>query len=286
MKRVIIDLLKSAQKYMMDEMNNLKLKERFYKGKLIVFEGTDGAGKTTLVSMTRQLLESYGKDVISIKQPTDLSRKTKLFQKMMYSENHGDIDYRAVQLLTMSDRIQHNHEVIEPALEAGKIVLCDRYIDTTVEKNRPDANNVYGGIAFLGGEDDDSTQRLYSRIDGGQLFDLSPYSLIYAKFYLPKVGNDDHSLSAYQLGTAWCTLGTTWNNKIDYYKLLKSVRQVKNYEMVEVTDFIGRVMKDNSLRDTGTLLCGGKDKTIVTTGDSCAFPQIIEIRLKSNEFQI
>ena len=113
-------------------MNNLKLKEQFYKGKLIVFEGTDGAGKTTLVSMTRQLLESYGKDVISIKQPTDLSRKTKLFQKMMYSENHGDIDYRAVQLLTMSDRIQHNHEVIEPALEAGKIVLCDRYIYTSL----------------------------------------------------------------------------------------------------------------------------------------------------------
>ena len=47
---------------------------------------------------------------------------------------------------------------------------------------------------------------------------------------------------------------------------------------------VGKVMKDNSLRDTGTLLCGGKDKTVVTTGDSCAFPQIIEIRLRSNEF--
>jgi len=38
-------------------------------------------------------------------------RKTKLFQKMMYSKNHEDIDYRAVQLLTMSDRIQHGFEV-------------------------------------------------------------------------------------------------------------------------------------------------------------------------------
>ena len=115
-------------------MLRLKLKKSKYKGKLIVFEGTDGAGKTTLVSLTEKLLkEKYGHDmVVCLKQPTDLSRKTKLFQKMMYSENHSDIDYRAVQLLTMSDRIQHGFEVIEPALRAGKIVICDRYVYTSL----------------------------------------------------------------------------------------------------------------------------------------------------------
>ena len=49
----------------------------------------------------------------------------------MYSQSHEDIDYRAVQLLTMSDRIQHGFEVIEPALKEGKIVVCDRYIYTS-----------------------------------------------------------------------------------------------------------------------------------------------------------
>ena len=61
-----------------------------------------------------------------------MSRKTKLFQKMMYCKNHEDIDYRAVQLLTMSDRIQHGSETIVPALRDGKIVICDRYIFTSL----------------------------------------------------------------------------------------------------------------------------------------------------------
>ena len=51
---------------------------------------------------------------------------------MMFDENHDDINYRAVQLLTLSDRVQHNHEVIIPALKEGKIVICDRYIYTSI----------------------------------------------------------------------------------------------------------------------------------------------------------
>lgn len=115
-------------------MLNLTLKNNAFPGKLIVFEGTDGAGKTTMIAMTRCLLEKkYGRaGIVSVKQPTDMSRKTKLFQKMMYCKNHEDIDYRAVQLLTMSDRIQHGSETIVPALRDGKIVICDRYIFTSL----------------------------------------------------------------------------------------------------------------------------------------------------------
>lgn len=111
-----------------------KLKSKAYAGKLVVFEGTDGAGKTTMISMTEKWIgEKVGADnVLTVKQPTDLSRKTKLFQKMMYCPNHEDIDYRAVQLLTMSDRLQHGFEVIEPALRSGKTVICDRYIYTSL----------------------------------------------------------------------------------------------------------------------------------------------------------
>lgn len=115
-------------------MRKLKLRKNPYKGKLIVFEGTDGAGKTTLISLTKKYLEEKNGigSVLCVKQPTDLSRKTKLFQKMMYCCKHEDINYRAVQLLTMSDRMQHGFEVIEPALKAGKTVICDRYIYTSL----------------------------------------------------------------------------------------------------------------------------------------------------------
>lgn len=115
-------------------MKKLSLKTNRYKGKLLVFEGTDGAGKSTLITMTAKYIEESPRatEVLCVKQPTDLSRKTKLFQKMMYSSDHGDIDYRAVQFLTMSDRLQHSFEVIEPALSAGKTVICDRYIFTSL----------------------------------------------------------------------------------------------------------------------------------------------------------
>ena len=106
-------------------MHRLKLRPNQYKGKLIVFEGTDGAGKTTLIGLTKNYLlrTLQEQEILCVKQPTDLSRKTKLFQKMMYCADHADIDYRAVQLLTMSDRMQHTYEVIEPALRDGKTVL-------------------------------------------------------------------------------------------------------------------------------------------------------------------
>lgn len=115
-------------------MLKLNLRANPYKGKLVVFEGTDGAGKTTIISMTEKYLtDRFGEgQTLCVKQPTDMSRKTKLFQKMMYCPNHDDIDYRAVQLLTMSDRVQHSFETIEPALREGRTVICDRYIYTSL----------------------------------------------------------------------------------------------------------------------------------------------------------
>ncbi len=112
----------------------LILRSNPYKGRLIAFEGTDGAGKTTMINKTTEWLKRKlgDENVLCVKQPTDMSRKTRLFQKMMYCKNHKDIDYRAVQLLTMSDRVQHGTEVIEPALESGKTVICDRYVFTSL----------------------------------------------------------------------------------------------------------------------------------------------------------
>lgn len=111
----------------------LQLKKNRYIGKLIVFEGTDGSGKTTMINNAfNYLSKKFGeKKLLLTKQPTDMSRKTKLFQKMMYSCD-PNVDYRALQLLTLSDRVQHGFEEIEPALEDGKIVLCDRYIFTSI----------------------------------------------------------------------------------------------------------------------------------------------------------
>lgn len=115
-------------------MNRVELTIHPFSGKLIVFEGTDGAGKTTLINKTYNYLKNKypEKEIILIKQPTDAARNTYMFQKMMFNKNHKDINYRAVQLLTLSDRIQHNSEIIIPSLMDGKIILCDRYIYTSI----------------------------------------------------------------------------------------------------------------------------------------------------------
>ncbi len=112
----------------------IELQKNIYPGILIVFEGIDGAGKTSLIEKTFKFLcGNFDKRKILIeKQPTDLSRGSRLFKKMMYCENNSEISYRALQLLTLSDRIQHNHEVIVPALKEGKIVICDRYLYTSI----------------------------------------------------------------------------------------------------------------------------------------------------------
>lgn len=63
-----------------------------------------------------------------------MSRKTKLFQKMMYSRNHEEIDYRAVQLLTMSDRVQHCFETVS-LYPTRYSCLFRRYFKSGIRRN-------------------------------------------------------------------------------------------------------------------------------------------------------
>ena len=115
-----------------DKMKNiLRLRPHGCSGKLIVLEGTDGAGKTTMLKNIVQYLKESGKsDIVVTRQPTERVRRSKLFRTMMYTQDPG-VSYRAVQLMTMSDRIEHQTEVILPALRSGKTVICDRYIYTS-----------------------------------------------------------------------------------------------------------------------------------------------------------
>lgn len=110
----------------------IQLKEHNFPGKLIVLCGVDGSGKTTMLNMIKNYLEQKGiTNYVITKQPRDTVRNMDIFKKMMYTKN-PNIDYRAVLLLTLSERIQHCHEEIIPALKEGKIVISDRYIFTTI----------------------------------------------------------------------------------------------------------------------------------------------------------
>jgi dTMP kinase len=98
-------------------------------GKLITLEGPEGAGKTTQSDALLQWLVKAGYDLVVTREPggTDLGRRI----RHMLLDAGSDITDKAEILLYAADRAQHVEKVIIPALRRGRIVLCDRYIDST-----------------------------------------------------------------------------------------------------------------------------------------------------------
>ena len=105
----------------------LEFKQHGTEGILITFCGLDGCGKTTMINMLTEKLQSDGLEIILTKQPTSAVRKSEIFRTYMDKENHDSFDYRALSLLAASDRVQHSNKYILPLLHEGKIVISDRY---------------------------------------------------------------------------------------------------------------------------------------------------------------
>ncbi len=99
------------------------------KGCLIVIEGIDGSGKTTLAKRLYERLKEKGLPVIFTFEPTNGPWGRKLRQGFMAAARPSPEDELA---LFMKDREQHVREVLLPALEQGKIIICDRYYFSTM----------------------------------------------------------------------------------------------------------------------------------------------------------
>ncbi|MCR4962305.1 MAG: dTMP kinase [Firmicutes bacterium] len=101
------------------------------KGVFITFEGIDGCGKTTMQGLCGQLLESRGKRVLLTKEPGD-SDFGRSFRQMLLHTQMGEMNDATEVLLYAADRARHVDKVIRPALAQGMVVLCDRYLDSTI----------------------------------------------------------------------------------------------------------------------------------------------------------
>ncbi len=107
-------------------MKSLKMQPNRAQGYLFTFCGLDGCGKTTMLTKLKDYLEKEH-DIFLTKQPTDGVRQSDIFRTYMDQPDHNAYDYRSLSLLAASDRVQHSNKVICPQLEAGKVVLSDRY---------------------------------------------------------------------------------------------------------------------------------------------------------------
>jgi dTMP kinase len=99
-------------------------------GLFITFEGGEGSGKSTQLRLLARRLESAGLPVRVLREPggTEVGEAVR---SLLLDPEHGGLDARAELLLYEAARAQLVAEVIEPALEAGEIVLCDRFFDST-----------------------------------------------------------------------------------------------------------------------------------------------------------
>lgn len=100
------------------------------RGQFIVVEGSEGVGKSTNIDFIRNWLTDNKIEFIQTREPGGTKLGEKLREVLLHS-NDMNIDDNSELLMMMAARAAHISQVIEPALQAGKVVLCDRFIDST-----------------------------------------------------------------------------------------------------------------------------------------------------------
>jgi len=100
-------------------------------GVFITMEGTDGAGKSTQVKLLRDFLVEQGWDVVVTREPGGTYVGEKI-REILVDCASGELTPLTELFLYLAGRHQHTQQLIKPALEAGKVVICDRYADSSL----------------------------------------------------------------------------------------------------------------------------------------------------------
>lgn len=114
------------------------------KGKFLTLEGVEGVGKTTNLNFIADYLRQAGKTIVTTREPGGTAIAEQI-RELLLSHNDECLCDEAELLLMFAARAQHLDNVIKPAIEAGKWVVCDRFTDATYayqgggrDFNRPD----------------------------------------------------------------------------------------------------------------------------------------------------
>lgn len=100
-------------------------------GLFIAFEGGDGAGKSTQAEKLTAALETAGRTVVRTREPGGTPVGEQL-RSLVLEHGNGEIDARTEALIFAASRAAHVAQVIRPAVERGDVVVCDRFIDSSV----------------------------------------------------------------------------------------------------------------------------------------------------------
>lgn len=100
------------------------------KGLFITFEGADGCGKTTQLNLLKEHLSKKGYNVVLTREPGGKGLGEKIREILLNYD--GEVSNRCESFLFLADRAQNIDVIVKPAIEQGKIVLCDRHTDSSV----------------------------------------------------------------------------------------------------------------------------------------------------------
>ena len=101
-------------------------------GFFITIEGIEGAGKSTQMALLREYLEKSGKDVVALREPGGTAVGERVRSILLNTHEHEAIDPLTELFLYEACRAGLVRNVIKPALDAGKTVICDRFTDSTI----------------------------------------------------------------------------------------------------------------------------------------------------------
>lgn len=100
------------------------------KGLFITFEGGEGAGKSTMIEKAREFFEAQGREVLLTREPGG-TRLAERIRELVLGQEFPELCAATELLLVFAARAQHLVELIRPALDQGKVVLCDRFTDAS-----------------------------------------------------------------------------------------------------------------------------------------------------------
>jgi dTMP kinase len=100
------------------------------RGLFITFEGTDGSGKTTQIKLAEEYMKKLDREVVLSREPGG-TKVSELIRDLILSPENTGIVPLTETILYAASRAQHVEQLIKPALEAGKIVICDRFVDSS-----------------------------------------------------------------------------------------------------------------------------------------------------------
>ncbi|NEU32520.1 dTMP kinase [bacterium LRH843] len=161
-----------------------------HKGCFITVEGGEGAGKTTVLDRIETTLKNKGFSVLRTREPGGI-RISEQIRAIILNVNHTEMDSRTEALLYAAARRQHLVEKIIPALREGYIVLCDRFIDSSL---------VYQGFARELGLD--AVKAINDFAIDGHMPDLTLYFDVNPNIGLKRIReNDERELNRLDLET-------------------------------------------------------------------------------------